>query len=745
MIDESTLPATTEYADEAAYIAPPDNAQWANGTEPEYTLPAAWWNYFMNLFTRSNVQTVADINSILDEMKAVLTEAGITVNPALSNQLLTALNTTYAKLASPALTGEPTAPTAALGTDTTQLATTAFANAAAIAASGSSGEATKYVGYNFNNGQFETAATGWVTYADAAGIIPIDGTGGAPVSTFIRNTTTPLCGIADGILSKNAVNRQGEGVSYDFTIDKGQLASPAHLTFDYLTTGAFASGDIGIYIIALTGGTIIYPSIVDLPATYGSVSQHLIVFNPLNSSTGYRLCFHIATVNASAWTFEVDNIVVGQKNVAVGAVISNAIELPSSIPVITNLPGSWTRKNYTRSGVCIHLHLTYSVTGAATGALGLSLSTLLATLGLSTTEDTAQIISTYNGSVSFLSGFYNTVSFYSTSAWTTNVPYAAWANGMAIVLDVSYSISQWTSNVNLASDFTEYASSSNTANVTDTDYSNTVLGSQGSLFPVNLTAPRIKWFQFIRPIQPADTIILEMQPNGTDPWLPVQGGVASGCIWSFQVQGTTAYGMGIYGGGVLPTQLKVVFGGYPFADGATFGAPASTGWGTYSTYKWRVRKVSNGNMAEQITQPNTTVTTLYDADTVNLNSSTGLGWVKASLTSLMAKFKTYFDTLYGPRIVSTGTGTIPAGGSESFSIADGYTYLIFGVFSVTGASCASMCRRIGENIWMTELSAATGFTITINTATSPDQVKITNTSAGSASVSLTFSIMGYPS
>ena len=42
----------------------------------------------------------------------------------------------YAKLASPALTGTPTAPTAAVGTTTTQLATTAFVDAEAVAKAG---------------------------------------------------------------------------------------------------------------------------------------------------------------------------------------------------------------------------------------------------------------------------------------------------------------------------------------------------------------------------------------------------------------------------------------------------------------------------------------------------------------------------------------------------------------------------------------------------------------------------------
>jgi hypothetical protein len=49
---------------------------------------------------------------------------------------LAASLTTYATLVSPALTGVPTAPTAAAGTNTTQIATTAFADAAAAAAAG---------------------------------------------------------------------------------------------------------------------------------------------------------------------------------------------------------------------------------------------------------------------------------------------------------------------------------------------------------------------------------------------------------------------------------------------------------------------------------------------------------------------------------------------------------------------------------------------------------------------------------
>jgi len=56
---------------------------------------------------------------------------GVSITPTSKTVNITGL----APLASPALTGTPTAPTAAVGTDTTQIATTAFVKAAIAAAS----------------------------------------------------------------------------------------------------------------------------------------------------------------------------------------------------------------------------------------------------------------------------------------------------------------------------------------------------------------------------------------------------------------------------------------------------------------------------------------------------------------------------------------------------------------------------------------------------------------------------------
>jgi hypothetical protein len=53
--------------------------------------------------------------------------------------------------------------------------------------------------------------------------ITVDGTGGTANITFNRDITTPLREAADFLLVKDAANRQGQGVSYDFSIHNSDL------------------------------------------------------------------------------------------------------------------------------------------------------------------------------------------------------------------------------------------------------------------------------------------------------------------------------------------------------------------------------------------------------------------------------------------------------------------------------------------------------------------------------------------
>lgn len=89
MKPESTIPATSLYADEtpAGLLTPPTNAQFHAGVEPEMTLPAAWWNYFVKLFTSATIEAKSDTTSLLTEMTNVLAAFGITPSAVDNTQL----------------------------------------------------------------------------------------------------------------------------------------------------------------------------------------------------------------------------------------------------------------------------------------------------------------------------------------------------------------------------------------------------------------------------------------------------------------------------------------------------------------------------------------------------------------------------------------------------------------------------------------------------------------------------------
>lgn len=174
------------------------------------------------------------------------------------------------------------------------------------------------------NPDAETDTSGWATYADAAGVAPVDGTGGSPASTFTRSTSSPLVQTASFVLAKSAANRQGEGFSYDFTIDsafKGQ-----QLKIDYLleqVSGTFATGDMVVYVYDVTNGVMIQPSAYQVVSSTLPGPAQPLVFQSAYNSTSYRLIFHISTTSASAYSLRFDGFKVGPQGAAsVGTVIT---------------------------------------------------------------------------------------------------------------------------------------------------------------------------------------------------------------------------------------------------------------------------------------------------------------------------------------------------------------------------------------------------------------------------------------
>jgi len=204
------------------------------------------------------------------------------------------------------------------------------------------------------NGRATVNTDGWSTYADAAGSTPVDGTGGSPNVTWTRTTSSPLSGDASFLFTKDAANRQGQGVSYTFTIDSaddngGLFNSPLSYSPD---TGTYSGGssttdsDLTVYVVSLEFGTVIQPSYYKLDASVnGKVVKATPVFQlPVSAGGGsarqFRLCVHVATTSASAYTVKFDEIKVNpqpQSNVQYGS-----FKLPT-IQKFTSSSGTYTK------------------------------------------------------------------------------------------------------------------------------------------------------------------------------------------------------------------------------------------------------------------------------------------------------------------------------------------------------------------------------------------------------------------
>lgn len=200
-------------------------------------------------------------------------------------------------------------------------------------------------GTNFiTNGTAEADTSGWATYADAAGSSPVDGTGGSPTVTWTRTTTTPLVGTASFLFTKDAANRQGQGASFDFTIDSAYQAKMLNVSFEYaVASGTFAAGtltsdsDITIWVYDKTNNSLIQLSSFRLLASSTLSNTFFAQFQTASNSTSYRLIFHCATTSASAYTVEFDNISVSP---AVAPPVFGAI--PATIQRFTSGSGTYT-------------------------------------------------------------------------------------------------------------------------------------------------------------------------------------------------------------------------------------------------------------------------------------------------------------------------------------------------------------------------------------------------------------------
>ncbi len=229
---------------------------------------------------------------------------------------------------------------------------------------GGSGSGFGAINYITNFGA-ETDTTGWATYADAAGNIPVDGTGGSATNlTFSRSTSTPLIGTGQfSLVQANSTSLQGKGVGYAFTIDPGFQSTNLAIQFSYNASSTFVTGDgitaplndgtvttntgnsdIEVFVYDVTNAILIPVSPQVMTGKGTQNYQFKGTFQTASNSTSYRLIFHIATAsaNATGWTFLFDNVFVGPQTQVNGTTITDWV---SYTPTLTGF-GTATAINF---------------------------------------------------------------------------------------------------------------------------------------------------------------------------------------------------------------------------------------------------------------------------------------------------------------------------------------------------------------------------------------------------------------
>lgn len=201
--------------------------------------------------------------------------------------------------------------------------------------------------YIFNGG-IERGTVGFATYKDAAGALPVDGTGGSPTHiTISASTTSPLRDSRSlNIVNSGSTSAQGEGASYDFSVDSSDQASVINVSFDYsLVSGTFIAGsisgstitdsDIEMFVYDVTNAAVIQPSgyILTCGAVVGTkCTNPSVQFQSASNSTSYRLIFHVPTTHTVAWTMKIDNIVATRQVKQYGSPITDWASSPAVTP-----------------------------------------------------------------------------------------------------------------------------------------------------------------------------------------------------------------------------------------------------------------------------------------------------------------------------------------------------------------------------------------------------------------------------
>lgn len=314
-----------------------------------------------------------------------------------------------------------------------------------------------------SNPDAETDTSGFSTYADAAGTSPVDGTGGAPTTTWTRTTSGPLRGTASFLLTKDAANRQGEGVGFAFTIADADKAKVHTIEFSYeVASGTYADNDLTVWIYDVTNSRLIQPTAYQIK-NVGIESKHYAVFQTSSDSTSYRLIIHVGSTSASAYTVKFDDFKIAPQFVVQGTPVT---DWQSYTPTFsagwgtpTNTAFQWRRVGDTME---IRGSFTTGTVAASTARISIPSGYAFDTTKLSSLGSIAGEATTHESSTNSVR---NTATVFVANGQTTNLSFSnvgdgatnqnltemtatsCWGNSSAVSLMAKVPISGWSSNV----------------------------------------------------------------------------------------------------------------------------------------------------------------------------------------------------------------------------------------------------------------------------------------------------------
>lgn len=457
-------------------------------------------------------------------------------------------------------------------------------------------------GINYiSNFDAETDAAGHVAYADAAAATPVDGTGGSPNVTITRTTSSPLRGAGSFLITKDAANRQGQGVSVDFTIDAADKNKALAISFDYEAssgyTGLSGTEYMVAYVYDVTNAVLIPTSNVYVPQ--GSGTQK-ITFNS-STSTSYRLIFHIATTGTVAWTYKYDNLSVGPQQVISGFPAGPSTSYTPSFTGVGTPTGVDFR--YWRLGEMMRIKGTFKCGTTTLTAASFTLPTGHSYPTSYSDANYIHVFGTWISSNSTRSHYYSNDGESGILTNDTNVTQTKlifchkgtqsgpdpdnisnfWTSGDYVSIDVIVPIAQWANTANFSNTLVEYASNSGMGDADDT--TSFSYDPNGTLIPtVTYSTARAKTVRFKNPIQVTDSIKFQVRLAGFDIWVDLVNDMfdpSTALVKPYD--GTNGNGMGVY---YRTNSTDVIVNFARYQEG-------TSNWSGSNTTRWRVVKYSN--------------------------------------------------------------------------------------------------------------------------------------------------------